>query len=217
MAAEYNIDDLIINEFYANYRQPVMIDVGAAKPDFLSIGQGFRNCGFKVIGIEPNPLFCELHKQLGNIVYQYACSDYDKDDVDFYVVNSFNAPYWDVNVTYESFSSLGITGKFKDLQDTIQTDTALIKVHVRKLDTILQVHEPDLKKIDVLAIDTEGWEINVLHGFSLEKYQPDVVVMENLFDSPSYRAYMRSRGYKIWKQESLNDVYVRESKISIDE
>lgn len=66
MAAENDIDKLVLAQFFANDggvfrpggwlgRQRVIVDVGAAGPDYLSISAGFRSCGWKVVAVEPNP------------------------------------------------------------------------------------------------------------------------------------------------------------------
>ena len=34
-------------------------------------------------------------------------------------------------------------------------------------------------KVDILSIDTEGWELEVMMGFDQEKYLPKVIVLEN--------------------------------------
>ena len=37
-----------------------------------------------------------------------------------------------------------------------------------------------IKKIDFLTVDVEGHEIEVLKGFNIKKYSPDIVVIEFL-------------------------------------
>jgi hypothetical protein len=84
-----------------------------------------------------------------------------------------------------------------------------IPVKVRKLDTILSEYEPDLREIDILAVDVEGWELNVMRGLSLKKYRPKIVILENLFKDARYVAFMQTFGYVLWRHLEPNDVYVR--------
>jgi len=211
MTAEMNVDRVVQKlVFGANTdRTGVLVEVGAARPDFLSISASFRDIGWRIIGIEPNPDFCELHRARGYTVHQYACSDSDADDQEFFVVDSKGADYLGGSVSFESFSSLGIRDEFRELHRTVEQSTEVrrIRVSVRRLDTILAQHEPDLDRIDLLAIDVEGWELNVLRGFSLQKYRPSVVILENFFDKAEYRDYMADQGYRLWRRLEPNEVY----------
>lgn len=220
MAAEQDIDIYIRDHFFPprklfgflpDWRKRTIVEVGAARPDYLSVSASFRKLGWKVIAVEPNPQFCQAHRALGYEVLQYACSDEDKDNVDFYVVDSLGIEYMNGNVSNESFSSLGIEGKFADLHETVRdkTSTSVIKVNVRKLDTLLAQHEPGLKTIDILAVDVEGWEINVVRGFSLEKFRPKIVVLENNFGDEACKTYMAQHGYALHKHLAPNDIYCR--------
>jgi FkbM family methyltransferase len=214
MTAEKNVDRVVQKLVFGDdrARPGVLVEVGAARPDFLSISASFRENGWRVIGIEPNPDFCELHRARGYTVHQYACSDVDADDQDFFVVDSKGAEYLGGSVSFESFSSLGIKDEFRELHRTVEksTEVRAIKVRVRRLDAILAEHEPDLERIDLLAIDVEGWELNVLRGLSLGKYRPRVVILENLFDKPEYRDYMAGQGYRLWRRLEPNEVYFDE-------
>ncbi len=211
MAAEGEVDRVVLNAFFRGRARGVLVEVGAARPDYLSISASFRDLGWKIIAIEPNPEFCAAHRAKGYDVLEYACSDEDSDSANFFVVDSKGTDYLDGTVSFESFSSLGIKDQFADLYETAKANTNVktIPVKVRKLDTILIEHEPDLVEIDVLAIDVEGWELNVMRGFTLERYSPKVVILENVFKDLRYTAYMRERGYHLWRTLKPNEIYVR--------
>ncbi|TDQ31973.1 hypothetical protein DEV91_10668 [Phyllobacterium brassicacearum] len=49
-----------------------------------------------------------------------------------------------------------------------------------------------------------------MRGFSLNRYRPMVVILENLFDSPDYVEYMKGCGYSLWSKLPPNDIYVRD-------
>ena len=53
-------------------------------------------------------------------------------------------------------------------------------INTDTLDNIIQESNMNIKKIDLLSIDVEGYEMNVLKGFNIEKYQPNVIVLEVL-------------------------------------
>lgn len=211
MAAEGHVDRLVREAFFRNRDSGVLVEVGAARPDYLSIGASFRALGWQVIAIEPNPEFCAAHRALGYEVLEYACSDEESDNANFFVVDSQGSNYQDGTVSFESFSSLGIKDQFVGLYETVKETTNLktIPVKVRKLDTILAEHEPDLDHIDILAVDVEGWELNVMRGLTLDRYRPKVVILENLFKDQGYTEFMQARDYRLWRRVEPNDIYVK--------
>jgi FkbM family methyltransferase len=166
----------------------------------------YRTLGWRVIAIEPNPVFCQAHRAAGYEVLEYACSDHDEDAVDFEVVDSHGAPYEGGTVSFESFSSLRVKDSYRTLRAGL--DVRRIKVNVRRLDTILADHAPDVRRLDIVAVDVEGWELEVLEGLSFNRYVPTVLIVENLFTDAAYRRVMRTRGYALWRRVGPNDVYV---------
>jgi FkbM family methyltransferase len=205
--AEDQIDRVVREAFF---RDPsykgVIVEVGAAGPEYLSTSRHFRESGWKVLAIEPNPEFCELHRKAGFEILQYACGDRDEDNVDFEVVFQ-PAEYKGGKVTYESFSSLKVLDSYRALKPDIETRR--IKVDLRRLDTILAQHAPDVRVIDILTIDVEGWELAVMAGLSpRQRHDPRVVIMENLMGDKKYRSYMRERGYRLHREMNPNDIYV---------
>jgi hypothetical protein len=58
MRAEGSVDRLNADRLLA--RQRGVVVAGAARPDYLSVSGYFRSLDWRVIGVEPNPKFCEL-------------------------------------------------------------------------------------------------------------------------------------------------------------
>jgi FkbM family methyltransferase len=208
MSAEGDVDKVVREAFFPGAKDGVLVEVGAARPDYLSIGESFRKAGWRVIGVEPNPRFAELHRALGNEIYEYACSMDEQDDVDFQVISA-NEPFelMDGLISDESFSSLKIRGEYALLFEKISSKFSIqtIKVKVRKLDTILR-DIAKVSKVDVLAIDVEGWERECLMG--LKAYRPKVIIAENLFNTDLTGELLLGRGYVHWRTLAPNDVYV---------
>jgi len=204
--AEGDVDKIVRRRLFPGVAHGVFVDVGAARPDYLSIGALYRSIGWRVIAIEPNPVYCEAHRARGHEIYEYACGARDEDNVDFVVVDSHGAAYEKGQVSYESFSSLAVKDSYAALKDNLDRKT--IKVNLRRLDTILKVHAPDIDRIDILSADVEGWELEVLDGLSISRYKPRVMIIENLFDDGKYRSYMRNIDYVLWKTIPPNEVYV---------
>jgi FkbM family methyltransferase len=209
---EGGLDRIVRERFFPGVTSGVFVDVGAAGPDFLSMSALYRDLGWRVIAVEPNPVFVAAHREAGHEVYAYACADRDEDGVDFELVDSHGSAYKAGSVSFESFSSLEIKPAYRALKDDL--DVQRIKVDVRRLDTILSQHAPEVDRLDIVSVDVEGWELEVLNGLTFERYQPTVLIVENLFAEASYRRALRERGYSLWRRRGPNDVYVSPAMLS---
>lgn len=199
--AEKQIDKHIRNKFFPNYSQSgIMVEVGAATPEFLSMSRHFKLNNWRVIAVEPNPIFVEQHKKINNEIYQYACSFENKDDVEFTIVHQ-NID----QITDHSFSSFYIKEELLKNYNFYSNELpkTVIKVKQRTLDYILK--EANVSKIDLLSVDVEGWEIEVMRG--LNTIKPTVVVLENVFENLEYSKYMNSIGYDLIEHYYINDIY----------
>jgi FkbM family methyltransferase len=204
--AELDVDRKVLASFFAGQGTGLFVDVGAARPDYLSVSALFRDAGWRVLAIEPNPEFAELHRLRGHEVYEYACGTADEDDVDFSIADSHGQEYHGGSVSYESFSSLSLKPGYEALLPP-SVSLRPIKVSMRRLDTILL--EAGVPTIDVVSIDVEGWEIEVLRGLDLERYDPKVIIIENFLKDPAYDDQLKEWGYVLWRTFTPNQVYVR--------
>lgn len=196
-----NEDKIIRERFFPDYDyKGVMVEVGAGPPTFLSNSKHFRDSGWRTICIDPNPKFVKQHKKEGSEVYQYACSNTEGPSK--FTIN-YNA---DGTYTPESdgvsFSALDIRHSNIPVHNKQET----IRVETIKLNTLLD--RIDVEKVDVLSIDVEGWEMEVLAGFSIQKYQPDVIMLENLTNDPAYSKYMGQCGYYLHDYVGGNQIFI---------
>lgn len=169
--------------------------MGAAHPTMISVSYPFRSLGWQVISVEPNPEFIEDFKKMNLPILEYAACAEDKGTTTF-------------KISPNSVSCSALEVRYVGWEGWTDENYRTIEVQALKLNTILQRHHPDLQRIDILLIDTEGWELEVLDGFDLEKYNPKVVCMENFF-GPSYVSYMEKRGYRLDRREEQDEFYLR--------
>ncbi len=206
--AEFGTDKFIRETFFPDISyQGVMVEVGAATPEFLSMSQHFRLSGWRCIGIEPNPKYVEMHQKRGNEIHAFACSDEDKDDQDFEIVHT-GENYEGAEITDHSFSALKVVDEYKRMHahyDSLKVIKA--KVNVRKLDTILE--SLGVEHVDLVAVDVEGWELAVMRGFNTKKYKPKVVVLENYLHKNEYVQYMSGLGYVLSTRIEYNYIFKR--------
>lgn len=206
--AEYNTDKIIREKYFPDYNyKGIFVEVGGATPEFLSMSKHFKDNGWRTIIIEPNPNFCQQHRDFGNEVYEFACSNHDGFG-DFIVVEQ-NVQAYGGTITDHSFSSLSVKDEY--LKNTgfslNNTNHKKIQVQIKKLDTFLL--EKNITDIDILSIDVEGWELEVLEGLNTNQVKCKVIVIENLFHNPNYNNFMFNRGYRLTDKIEYNYVYTK--------
>ena len=123
----------------------------------------FENIGWECLVVEPVPQFYE--KIITNRrckAVNYAASSFEG-EIDFFVAEGA-----------DMLSSLT-----PDLS-RIKSEGGIInkiRVKAKTLDSILE--ENNIRDIDFLSIDVEGHELDVLKGFSISRFNPRILVIEN--------------------------------------
>jgi len=207
---------VVRSEFFPDSaNRGVMVDVGAARPVILSNSSGYRELGWAIVSIEPNPFFCAEHRAKGFEIFEYACADEERDDANFTIVDMTGRGYRGAPITFEAGSSLELPAHYaKGVASTEQQSGRafpryITKVKVRKLDTILAEHAPTVCEIDVLSIVAGEWELAVLAGLSLDRYRPKVITLDNVAGDDSRANYLLPRGYWLWDKFSPKEIYIR--------
>jgi FkbM family methyltransferase len=177
------------------------IDIGAYDGIVSSNTKAFEELGWYCLCIEPNPRsYKDLKKNRLHAV-NYAIS-YTNDDMILNIVDLGN--------------------HHEDAITSLKIDERLIKQHINygynlsydhvivevtTLDNCINdFYKSD--KIDFISIDTEGTELDVLKGFSIEKWNPKLMIIENNFDEPFIEDYLKLFNYKKENRLGVNDFYV---------
>lgn len=136
------------------------VDVGAN----LSHGSNtlvLEEQGWTVLCIEPNPLLEAEGRMLRRLWRSVACGAKDAEKQTFY---SCAGP------CHASNSGLVERDGVKDV----------FQVSVRRLDRVLD--EAGFTRLDLVTIDVEGYECQVLAGFTVDRWWPQVMVVETWLD-----------------------------------
>lgn len=211
--AELGTNKKIREQYFPDFDyKGVIVEVGGATPDFLSMSKHFKDNGWRSIIVEPNPTFAQMHRDAGNEIYEYACDAQNEDNRDFTIFHQ-SAAFEGGIVTDQSFSALKIKEEYlKQTHVTVNdSNSTNIKVNVRRLDYILDL--ANVKKIDILSIDTEGWELEVMKGFDTSKIECNIIILENFTYNPSYNEYMNTIGYALIDRVDYNYIYTKKTII----
>ena len=198
--AESGTDKYIRENFFPNINEnKIMVEVGAGPTEYFSMSKHFRDSGWRCICVEPNPKFVSQHKNLGNEIYQYACSNENKEGT-FTIVNT---PTW--HKPENDGCSLSAISPRYGVPGNVNIET--IPMTIIRLETLLV--QLGVHKIDLLSIDTEGWELEVLQGANLEKYSPSVIVLEELSNDVLFNERLLQWGYKYHTSVGHNKIFVK--------
>ncbi len=212
----------ILKYFPEGYKGTI-IEIGAGFPKLGNPIFGLREKGWDIISIEPNPVFCAEYKALNYPILRYACYSSDAGDTDFMVTPNGISASMLVIKGVESVVKPDLTGEYNiytakgnGLSESFDWEffpkngnTKTIKVEALTLDTILKRHHPDLKEIDAIIIDVEGFELDVFKGIRFDKLKPKLLIAENIPSNPEYYEYMDRQGYVADKRLDINDFYIR--------
>lgn len=198
--AEFQTDRYIKENFFPDPTyKGIIVEIGAGPPQWFSTTKHFRNAGWRAICVDPNPKFVQQHKLDGSEIYQYACADYEGES-NFTIVTG----NWSEEVTGVSCSAINVryTHDFP-----ANHKREIIEVDVIPLNKLLE--NLNIETIDILAVDVEGWELDVMRGFDAKKYKPKVVVLENYLHDAEYDQYMNENGYRRKTNLKYNYIYER--------
>ena len=158
--------DLLVNYIFRNTKNGIYIDVGCNHPiknnnTFLLYERGWR--GINIDLDESSIQHFKLSRPDDDNISSCVSSKNGVVDLYFYHDKS------PINTINKNLA-LNHKSRYKDIKS----------IKTRTLDSIIENSKFIDKKINLLSIDVEGSEIDVLEGFSLQKYYPDIVVVEFL-------------------------------------
>jgi FkbM family methyltransferase len=172
-------------------RDGFYVDVGSADGVQNSNTYVFDRWGWKGICIDPFPT--NIEKRTCQIFRQPVFSESGK-KVQFRVAG-------------ENGGIVDTMNRYKDSN----SQAPLVEFITATLDEILEKAKAP-RHIDYLSIDVEGAELNVLQGFSLDKYEVDALTIEHN-NEPVKREAMRQllerNGYERVRSWVVDDWYVR--------
>lgn len=86
----------------------------------------------------------------------------------------------------------------------------MIQIQSRTINSILEEHGNDTP-LDFVSIDVEGFELEVLKGFDLARFQPRAVILEanTKADKKELSSFMMASGYTLARTLRSNLIFVR--------
>ena len=189
----------LVRDYFDNKKNGFFVEVGANDPTAVNSQSWHLESQLQWTGIlvEPNPTLAERCRELRPGSSSFACACVDDEslrEVTLFVPLR-NGKEMDVHA-----------GINKNIDDFDYRQHREIKVPGRTLNSLLE--EIGVDKIDLLSIDVEGAELQVLKGFDLQKYRPELVLLEDKHLYLTKHHYLKDRGYQLVKRTGFNFWYV---------
>ncbi len=196
-------EDLIIWRLFEG-QTGVIVDVGAHDGLTNSNSYFLEQHGWTSVTVEPNPeLFTSLLARRSTKAFCCAAGGTDG-TADLLISDGA-----------DQLSSIDASESHYKRMKRESTRLRSITVSVRRLDELL--YDADIQKVDCLSIDVEGYELQALRGFSLTRWKPRLVIVEDNsnFRECAVRLYLKRAGYKPFLVTGCNVWYASASDTAL--
>ena len=180
-------------DLFPKHFKGTALEVGACDGLFNSNTLAMEQSGWKVLCIEANPAYEELLRGCRKDVMMCAVGATNEDSATFHVHSKGTDA-----LKHASWSSL--------MQHPNKSPTHTVEVPVRTLDSCLE--EWGVDHLDYLSVDVEGTEMDVLEGFSFDKWKPQVVSVENWAKSDKFFKLFQSYNMELRERRAYDEVFV---------
>lgn len=197
-------EDRILSRIFTGKRQGVCVEVGANDGVTDSVTYHFEKLGWRCILVEPNPDLCRLIRaNRSGLLYECAASD--------------ETGFATLHIAEGAARAHGVSTICDDERAQRQIKgygftSRPVQVSKRRLDDLLEESNIE-NEIDFVSIDVEGHEYEVLQGFTLKRWKPKILVIEDNSNrsDPAVRSYLAQHDYVPFKRTGVNDWFASRS------
>ncbi|MBS0619967.1 MAG: FkbM family methyltransferase [Verrucomicrobia bacterium] len=200
-------DAFVHQNFFQGVQEGVFVDIGAHNGISLSNTYFFeKELGWNGICVEPIPEVFDALRQNRNCICVQGCIVSEPIE---------HAEFWRITGAPEMLSGLihrydpkhreRIRRELKKKRGAL----AVIDVRCYRLNELLEAHQID--HVHFLSIDTEGGELEILKSIDFDRFQIDVIAVENNYQDPHFAPFMESKGYFLAKTLEQDQIFVKQA------
>lgn len=203
--SQYEQDKFVYNQFFKDTYNGVFVDIGAHNGVTINNTKFFEDSlNWTGICVEPLPeIFEELQKNRKALCIQGCITA--KEGIAHFI--KFSGGYYG-----EMFSGLSDSYPSRSL-DIIKSsglDYEVIDVQCYLLNNLLE--QSKLFHVDYLSIDTEGGELDILKSIDFNRFDIQVIGVENNSNSEDIANYLSHKGYKFVGHIGADDFFKKKRR-----
>jgi FkbM family methyltransferase len=189
-------EDLLIKQALRIFKisKPTYIDIGCHHPVFGNVTYLFYKNGSSGIVVEPNDSLCRIIRSKRN---RDVCINAGVGKI------NGNAEFYKFIQDTRSTFSKNQADEWRKLSHQEYTTES---IPLLSLDTIIDTHN-NKKSPDLISIDTEGFEEEILSGFSW-KYRPKIFCIESAGRKDSLILFFKSKNYAVYADTPANTIFI---------
>lgn len=200
----------IIEKYFENQPKGTLVDIGANDGKTFSNSLGMIEKGWDAVCVEPtNEAFRRLnnlHQERKNVIC-VNCAITEKQGEDVILVNGSH---------YDNDTGLlsVVLGENHDVNSPIPQDVynwqRYEKIKTESFDTLAEKF--NLKVIDLILIDAEGYDYKILQQIDLFKYDVKMVIVETDNSEElhkKYHEFFERFGFKLYDRTIVNLIYTK--------
>ena len=196
--SQFQQDKFIYEKYFQNKQNGYFIDIGAYDGECDSNSLFFENIGWEGICIEPNPeMFNKLQQIRKCKCLPYAISDKNE------ITQFFQIKEGPVVLSglVNEFTPKAIE-RINEYNLESSQNFDYIDIECKTFDNIVDVYN-----IDFLSLDTEGNELKILQSIDFNKYNINIITVENNDYDDKFINFLTSKGYQFVTRLGCDELY----------
>lgn len=185
-------DKFLYENFFKDKKSGIFVDIGAH--DGITYSNTYfleKSLGWQGICIEPNPdVFAQL---ISNRTAQciQGCISNNNEIVSFLKVSGYPEMLSGIVSNYDPRHLARIETEIQLYGGSYE----IIPIQCYRLNEILAANQ--ITYVDYLSLDIEGGELEVLKSIDYDKFEIEIIDVENNYMEPDMKEFMESKGYSL--------------------
>lgn len=192
--SQFYQDYIISNFIFPGKKDGVFLDIGGNHPIIINNTFYFEKIGWTGLAFEPQRHFHDLWQKHRKVTMLPIALGETQKDVTFTELRS------------DVLSGIDISAGADDIYQTYV-------VQQKRLDDVLK--EYNIKEIDYVSLDVEGYEINVLNGINWDETIIKCLSVENNEDDCEIEEFLHDKGYVLYYKTGVDGIYMHKSFINL--